>query len=132
MNGTFRAQRGGVPRRDRELGLGLFAFAPYLDVEVAVHTQNLFGKALRGQLLGTTPRQVRFGFLLEQLPSAGNKVTIDKAWTDARQSTTGDQLRPRQLREGRLRRRRRDDERRVQADELHREDQLRPAGARIP
>ena len=82
-DGKFRAKRAAFRVEIANWGWDFCGFAPYVDVEAAVHAQNLFGQALRSQLLATTPRQVRFGFLLEQLPSAGNKVTIDNAWTDA-------------------------------------------------
>ena len=44
--------------------------------------QTLFGKALRTNLAATLSRQVRVSIAVEQLPEAGNRVTIDPAYRD--------------------------------------------------
>jgi choline dehydrogenase-like flavoprotein len=50
---------------------------------VSQGVQNgLFGAGLRSWLAETVSRQFRLGFLVEQMPSAGNRVTIDRAYTD--------------------------------------------------
>jgi choline dehydrogenase-like flavoprotein len=45
--------------------------------------KGLFGSALRDHLADTVPRQFRFGFLYEQLPSRGNRVEVDNGYLDA-------------------------------------------------
>ena len=57
--------------------------SPYADVETAVRTNGLVGTALREYIACTVPRQMRLGFLLEQLPSPDNRVTFDSGYTDA-------------------------------------------------
>jgi choline dehydrogenase-like flavoprotein len=42
-----------------------------------------YGSALREQLADRLTRQFKFGFMLEQLPSASNSVTTDPAYLDA-------------------------------------------------
>ena len=48
-------------------------------------TDGLHGNALRARLADVVPRQLLLGFLLEQLPDPGNRVTIGRPgeWTDA-------------------------------------------------
>ncbi|HEX8246498.1 MAG TPA: GMC family oxidoreductase, partial [Longimicrobium sp.] len=43
---------------------------------------GLFGARLREHLGHTVSRQFRLGFLIEQMPMAANRVTIDRAYTD--------------------------------------------------
>lgn len=44
--------------------------------------QGLFGAGLRSWLGETVARQFRLGFLIEQMPSTSNRVTIDRVYTD--------------------------------------------------
>jgi choline dehydrogenase-like flavoprotein len=57
--------------------------SPYVDVETAVRADGLIGTALRQRIAATVPRQMRLGFLLEQLPSPDNRVTFDSGYMDA-------------------------------------------------
>lgn len=98
--GTFRGPlstsgiedlRGGAYRRNHasyriEVGNDGWTWptgAPYSDVTNAVMSMNLFGSGLRRHLAGVLPRQVRLGFLVEQMPEASNRVTIDPQYLDA-------------------------------------------------
>jgi choline dehydrogenase-like flavoprotein len=56
--------------------------APDTAVAAAVMKQNLFGAKLHDHLASTLPRQVRFSLAVEQLPNAGNGVTIDPRYLD--------------------------------------------------
>lgn len=56
--------------------------APNTDVTTLVDTGNLYGKALKRRLAEQVSRQVRCGFLVEQLPEAVNRVTIDPQYKD--------------------------------------------------
>lgn len=82
-DGPFRSTRAAFRVEIANWGWDFCAFAPYGDVETAVRGQRLYGADLREWLGNFTPRQIRFGFLFEQLPSPDNNVTIDNAWKDA-------------------------------------------------
>lgn len=56
--------------------------APDSTVKDAVMTQRLFGRKLRVQLADRLSRQVRFSVAVEQLPDAGNSVSIDPRYLD--------------------------------------------------
>jgi choline dehydrogenase-like flavoprotein len=81
-DGRFRRHRAAFRAELANWGWDFAAFAPYVDVEEAVHERGLSGAALRNWLARRVPRQIRIGFLLEQLPSAHNRVTLDRR-TDA-------------------------------------------------
>jgi len=76
-DGPFRRRRAAFRGEIANWGWDFAAFAPYLDVEEAVHGRGLSGAALRTWLARRIPRQIRLGFLLEQLPSPDNRVTLD-------------------------------------------------------
>ena len=65
----FRRHRAAFRAELANWGWDFAAFAPYADVAEAVHGRGLSGTALRNWLARRIPRQVRLGFLLEQLPT---------------------------------------------------------------
>jgi choline dehydrogenase-like flavoprotein len=83
--------RGGDFRREQaafriEIGNDGWTWptgAPETALLQAVDSGNLFGSRLRAFLADTLPRHTRLGFLVEQLPDPGNRVTIDPAYKDA-------------------------------------------------
>jgi choline dehydrogenase-like flavoprotein len=77
-DGRFRRHRAAFRAELANWGWDFAAFAPYADVEEAVHDRGLSGTALRTWLARRIPRQIRIGFLLEQLPSRHNRVTLDR------------------------------------------------------
>jgi choline dehydrogenase-like flavoprotein len=77
-DGPFRSARAAFRAEIANWGWEFSTFAPYSDVEEAVHDRGLSGEALRGWLARRVPRQLRLGFLLEQLPSPHNRVTLDR------------------------------------------------------
>ena len=77
-DGAFRAHRAAFRAEIANWGWDFAAFAPYADIEEAVHQRGLSGEALRSWLARRIPRQIRLGFLLEQLPSPHNRVTLDR------------------------------------------------------
>lgn len=77
-DGRFRRHRAAFRAELANWGWDFAAFAPYADVAEAVHGRGLSGTALRNWLARRIPRQVRIGFLLEQLPSPHNRVTLDR------------------------------------------------------
>jgi choline dehydrogenase-like flavoprotein len=76
-DGEFRRRRAAFRVEIANWGWDFAAFAPYVDVEEGVHGRGLHGEALRTWLARRIPRQIRLGFLLEQLPSRHNRVTLD-------------------------------------------------------
>ncbi len=82
--------RGGDFRRDLsafriEIGNDGWTWptgAPATWIDQAVDPGNLFGPRLRAFLADTVPRQMRLGFLIEQTPDPGNRVTIDPQYLD--------------------------------------------------
>jgi choline dehydrogenase-like flavoprotein len=77
-DGPFRDRRAAFRAELANWGWDFAAFAPYADVAEAVHGRGLSGTALRGWLERRFPRQIRLGFLFEQLPSPHNRVTLDR------------------------------------------------------
>jgi choline dehydrogenase-like flavoprotein len=57
--------------------------APGSSVADAVDRGRLFGRRLRDTLRDTLPRQVRAGFLIEQLGVPSNRISIDRRYLDA-------------------------------------------------
>ena len=81
-DGPFRRERAAFRAELANWGWDFAAFAPYADVEEGVRGRGLSGAALRGWLARRVPRQIRLGFLVEQLPSPHNRVMLDRR-TDA-------------------------------------------------
>jgi choline dehydrogenase-like flavoprotein len=81
-DGRFRSKRAALRMEIVNWGWDFAAFSPYSDVQTAVYTSRLFGKALRDELADTISRQFHVGFLFEQLPSPGNRVYVDDSYLD--------------------------------------------------
>lgn len=79
-DGRFRNQRGAFRIEIDNWGWNFAANSPYSDVSTLVTQSNLYGKALRERLRQTVSRQLRLGFLVEQLPDPDNRVTISENW----------------------------------------------------
>ena len=62
-------------------GWDIATFPPNSNVLEAAGA-NVFGKTLRSQLGGEIPRQLRVGYVIEQLPEPGNRVTIGRDYID--------------------------------------------------
>ena len=77
-DGGFRRRRAAFRAELANWGWDFAAFAPYADVAEGVHGRGLSGTALRTWLARRIPRQIRLGFLLEQLPGPGNRVMLDR------------------------------------------------------
>ncbi|NIF41060.1 GMC family oxidoreductase [Burkholderia sp. Tr-862] len=56
--------------------------APGADVQEFIGKERLWGRGLQRALIDRVTRQVHLSFLVEQLPEAGNKVTIDDRYRD--------------------------------------------------
>lgn len=62
-------------------GWDIATFPPNSNVQKAA-ASNIFGRALRKSLADEIPRQLRVGYVMEQLPEAYNRVTIDRDFID--------------------------------------------------
>ncbi|MEP7381169.1 MAG: GMC family oxidoreductase [Gemmatimonadota bacterium] len=62
-------------------GWDIATFPPNSNVQEAA-AANVFGKKLRHALSDQVPRQLRVGYVLEQLPEAANRVTIGRDFVD--------------------------------------------------
>jgi choline dehydrogenase-like flavoprotein len=81
-DGAFRRERAAFRMDIANWGWGITTGSPYTDVITLVSQQNFFGSRLRKHLNHTIQRQLRFGFLIEPLPTACNRVTIDPDYRD--------------------------------------------------
>ena len=77
-DGKFRQEHAAFRSSFNNWGWSSFG-SPAADVWSGVNA-GLFGTALRQRLADTVTRQVRLGALIEQLPSASNRVRIDPAY----------------------------------------------------
>ncbi len=77
-DGKFRQEHAAFRASFNNWGWSSFG-SPSADVSAGV-AAGLFGAALRQKLAETVTRQVRLGALIEQLPSASNRVRIDPAY----------------------------------------------------
>ena len=62
-------------------GWDIATFPPNSNVQNLLNA-NIVGRKLRHQLGDVVPRQLRIGYVLEQLPEPGNRVTIDPEFMD--------------------------------------------------
>lgn len=79
-DGRFRGEHAAFRVEIANWGWNYAAGAPTSDLEALVDQGNLFGGALRDALFERVQRQMRLGFLVEQLPRSTNAVTIDPAY----------------------------------------------------
>lgn len=85
-DGRFRRSHAAFRTDVSNWGWGLADNAPANDLEELIAPAGAapaaFGGALRERLRYKIQRQVTFGFLMEQLPDADNRITIDDEWRD--------------------------------------------------
>jgi choline dehydrogenase-like flavoprotein len=83
-DGPYRDEHSSFRMDIDNWGFGLLG-SPGMDVLTGVFGDGLHGRALRERLADVVPRQLMFGFLLEQLPDPRNRVTIGgpNTWRDA-------------------------------------------------
>ncbi len=75
-DGEFRSRFAAFRVDFSNWGWQFATGSPYSDVTAAV-AKGTFGKKLRERLASMLPRQVFIDFLMEQLPDAGNTVTVN-------------------------------------------------------
>ncbi|QSX29397.1 GMC family oxidoreductase [Shewanella cyperi] len=81
--GSFRAERAGFVLEIGNWGWSWPKNEPVDSTTQFVDERGLFGTELRQQLGHTVPKQIRFDMMTEQLPNAGNRVSISDHWRDA-------------------------------------------------
>ncbi|MFP5355172.1 MAG: GMC oxidoreductase, partial [Gemmatimonadota bacterium] len=80
-DGPFRSEFAASRIDLGNWGWDIATFPPNSNVQNAA-AANVFGPALRQQLGDTIPRQLSVGYVLEQLPEPGNRVTIGRDYID--------------------------------------------------
>lgn len=80
-DGEFRRETAAFRVDMGNWGWNFSAGAPFSDVGALV-ADGVVGRELRTSLGRTVPRQMRFGFQIEQLPEARNRVTLDRTYLD--------------------------------------------------
>ena len=81
--GPFRAHHSALRGEIGNDGWNWPTGAPMSTALQGINQLNLFGRALRDYIAGIVPRQFRIAFLVEQLATSTNRVTIDPQWVDA-------------------------------------------------
>ena len=81
-DGDFRKKRAAFRVDIGNWGWNFSTFAPFSTVAGFLE-KNITGKQLRQALYENSQKQVRLGFMVEQLPSKSNCVKIDDKFTDA-------------------------------------------------
>ena len=76
-DGAFRRKFAALRIDLGNWGWDVATFPPNGDV-ISRAQQGIFGKQLRQQLGYELPRQLRIGFVIEQLPEPGNRVTVSR------------------------------------------------------
>lgn len=80
-DGPFRTEFAAFRIDLGNWGWDIATFPPNSNVQAAA-AANTFGRALRHTLSDQIPRQLRVGYVMEQLPEAANRVTIDREFMD--------------------------------------------------
>lgn len=78
-DGAFRSKHASFRMSIANWG---WSGSPGADVDQFV-ASGLFGRALRQKLHDTCTRHVRFGIMVEQLPDASNRITVNPGFVDA-------------------------------------------------
>ena len=81
-DGKFRNRHAAFRTDIGNWGWNFPTGSPVTNVEEMVSQQNMYGKKLRRGLYDAIQPQFRFGFLIEQLPEASNRVQIDPNYKD--------------------------------------------------
>ena len=80
-DGPFRSEFAAARIDLGNWGWDIATFPPNSNVQEAA-AANVFGRKLRRTLADQIPRQLRVGYVMEQLPEAYNRVTIDRDFID--------------------------------------------------
>lgn len=80
-DGPFRSEFAAFRIDLGNWGWDIATFPPNSNVQEAA-AANTFGRKLRHTLSDQIPRQLRVGYVMEQLPEPANRVTIDREFMD--------------------------------------------------
>jgi choline dehydrogenase-like flavoprotein len=80
--GAFRRRQAAFRYSIHNDGWGWATGSPYSDLTEMVDDQNLFGPALRHELVDKLSRQLLLDIMVELLPDPDNRVTVDPRYTD--------------------------------------------------
>ncbi|WP_274038343.1 GMC family oxidoreductase [Thalassomonas viridans] len=80
--GEFRKNRAAFRIEIGNWGWSWPEGAPVGTVPELIDEKNMFGEQLKNYIGSVYPRMFRFGFLVEQLPDANNRVTLDDNYRD--------------------------------------------------
>lgn len=80
--GAFRASQAAFRVDVHNDGWGWAGGSVDAEVERLVDNDNLFGKALRRGTVSRISRQLLFAFMVELLPDASNRITVDPRYQD--------------------------------------------------
>jgi choline dehydrogenase-like flavoprotein len=81
--GSYRSRQAAVRFSIHNDGWGWATGSPYSDLDDLVDMENRFGASLRTGLVDRVARQVLVDCMIEVLPDASNRVSIDPRYTDA-------------------------------------------------
>src|SRR5262249_4010775 len=80
--GSFRSKHAAFSVSFQNDGWGWATGSPATDLLEMVDARNKFGRALRRDLADRITRQLLLAFMIEVLPSASNRVSVDPAYKD--------------------------------------------------
>src|SRR5262249_19416475 len=80
--GPFRSKHAAFSVDIHNDGWGWATGSPATDLLEMVDARNKFGRALRRDLADRITRQLLLAFMIEVLPSASNRVSVDPAYKD--------------------------------------------------
>lgn len=81
--GSFRRNQAAFSVDIHNDGWGWATGGPYTELKTLVDQDNLFGKALRREVIQQISSQLLLAFMVEMLPQESNRVTVDPSYTDA-------------------------------------------------
>jgi choline dehydrogenase-like flavoprotein len=81
--GSFRRRQASFAIDIHNDGWGWAMGSPYSDLINVVDDHNRFGRELRRELVARLSHQLQLAFMVEVLPTASNRVTVDPGFTDA-------------------------------------------------
>jgi choline dehydrogenase-like flavoprotein len=81
--GSFRRRQASFAIDIHNDGWGWAMGSPYSDLINVVDDHNRFGRELRRELVARLSHQLQLAFMVEVLPTASNRVTVDPSFTDA-------------------------------------------------
>jgi len=80
--GSFRSRQAAFSVDIHNDGWGWATGAPHSDLQSLVDDENVFGPALKRQIADRVTRQLLLAFMIEVLPNANNRVSVDPRYTD--------------------------------------------------